>query len=75
MCTVAGGSGSNVSSNQSGVSIGCQSSPVSYVTAGSYTFTVPAGITSLQVVATGAGGGGGGLSGTSPGSSAAAAPS
>ena len=66
-CTVAGGSGSNVSSNQSGVSISCQSNPVSYVTAGTYTFTVPAGITSLRVVATGAGGGGGGLWGTYPG--------
>ena len=67
-CTVADGTGSNVTASQSGVSVSCQSNPMSYSTAGSYTFTVPEGITSLQIVATGAGGGGGGLWGTNAGS-------
>jgi hypothetical protein len=71
-CIVTGGAGTNVSANQSGVGVSCQSNPVSYSTAGSYTFTVPTGITSLQVVATGAGGGGGGLFGTNPGSAGGA---
>jgi hypothetical protein len=65
-CTVADGTGSSVTATQSGVSVSCQS--LSYSTAGSYTFIVPEGITSLQIVATGAGGGGGGLSGTNAGS-------
>src|SRR5579859_1364533 len=60
-CTVTGGTGSAISASQSGVSISCQRNPLSYVAAGSYTFTVPAGISTLQIVATGAGGGGGGL--------------
>ncbi len=64
-CTVADGSGSNVTAIQSAVSVNCQS--LSYSTAGSYTFTVPVGVTSLQIVATGAGGGGGGMWGTNAG--------
>jgi hypothetical protein len=67
-CTVTGGAGMNISADQSGVSVSCLSNPATYSTAGSYTFTVPAGITSLQIVATGAGGGGGGLWGTHAGS-------
>jgi len=54
---VTAGAGSNVSADESGVSVSRQSNPMTYSTAGSYTFTVPEGITSLQVVATGAGGG------------------
>jgi hypothetical protein len=68
ICTISSGSGSNVSANQSGISVNCITSSVSFTTAGSYSFTVPAGITSLQIVATGGGGGGGGLSGTYAGS-------
>jgi hypothetical protein len=67
-CTVADATGSNVIAGQSGVSVSCQSNSMSYSTAGSYTFTVPEGVTSLQIVATGAGGGGGGLWGTNAGS-------
>lgn len=44
-----------------------QAAPVSFTTPGSYSWTVPSGVTSLQIVATGAGGGGSGLSGTIPG--------
>lgn len=67
-CTVTGATGTNISANQSGVGVSCQSNPLSYSTAGSYTFTVPTGITSLQIVASGAGGGGGGLWGAHAGS-------
>jgi len=72
ICSVSSGSGSSVSTNQSGVSVNCVNNSVSFTTAGSYSFTVPAGITSLQIVATGAGGGGGGLSGTYAGSAGGA---
>jgi hypothetical protein len=67
-CAVTGGTGSNVTANQGGISVSCQSNPVTFNTAGSYTFTVPSGVTSVQVVATGAGGGGGGLWGLQAGS-------
>ncbi len=64
-CTVASGSGTQVTANVTGISVTCVQT--SFATAGSYTWTVPSGVSSIQIVATGGGGGGGGMSGTTPG--------
>jgi hypothetical protein len=71
-CAVANGSSPSVASNVTNVSVTCTVSTVSYTTPGTYNWTVPAGVTSVQIVATGGGGGGGGLSGTNPGQSGGA---
>jgi hypothetical protein len=60
-CGVSSGSGSSVTSNVSNISVSCVSTI--YSTPGSYTWTVPDGVTSIQVVVTGGGGGGGGPGG------------
>lgn len=64
-CLIGSGSGTNVTADVTGISVSC--SQTTYTTAGNYTWTVPEGVTSIQIVATGAGGGGGGISGSSPG--------
>jgi hypothetical protein len=72
LCTVAGGSGSAVSANIISVSLTCTASSFSFTTPGSYTWTVPAGVSSIQIVATGGGGGGGGMWGSGAGHSGGA---
>jgi hypothetical protein len=62
-CSVTKASGQSISSNVTDVAVACDPIIVSYTTAGSYSYTVPSGVTSLQIVATG-GGGGGGAGGT-----------
>jgi hypothetical protein len=60
-CTVSNASNTLVTANVTNIGINCVSSaPVSFTTPGSYTWTVPTGATSIQVLATGGGGGGGG---------------
>ena len=56
-CVVTNGSGQNVISAVTTVAINCVST--SFTSPGAYTFTVPAGVTSIQIVATGGGGAGG----------------
>jgi hypothetical protein len=58
-CLVGAGAGTNVTADVTGISVTC--SQTTFATSGSYTWTVPAGVTSIQVVATGGGGGGGGV--------------
>ncbi|MBW4050721.1 MAG: hypothetical protein HIU85_04545 [Proteobacteria bacterium] len=65
-CVVSGGAGATVAANVTTVSVACVDTLLT--TPGSYSWTVPAGIASINVVATGGGGGGGGMSGTSAGS-------
>jgi len=60
-CGVGNSSGTSVTSNVSSISVSCVAT--TYSTAGSYTWTVPEGVTSIQVVVSGGGGGGGGLGG------------
>jgi hypothetical protein len=56
-CSVTKGSGQSISSNVADVAVACY--PIaSYTTPNSYTYTVPTGVTSLKIVATGGGGGG-----------------
>jgi hypothetical protein len=57
-CTVTNGSGTVGAGNVTSIQVSCGSS--SFTTAGAGTWTVPAGVTSIQVVATGGGGGGAG---------------
>lgn len=59
-CTVTNGSGAQLASNVTNVNVACSFNAVSFTLPGTYTWTVPAGVTSVQVVATGGGGGGGG---------------
>jgi hypothetical protein len=66
-CTVTNGSGSQVATNITNVNVACSFNSVSFTLPGTYTWTVPAGVTSVQVVAAGGGGGGGGISGTHAG--------
>ncbi len=66
-CVVSSGAGSPVTADVTGVSVNCVANTVSFTTPGPYTWTVPPGITSVSVVATGGGGGGAGLAGTGPG--------
>jgi hypothetical protein len=56
-CTVSNGSGTVGAGNVSSIQVTCNS--YSFTTVGAGTWTVPAGVTSIQVVATGAGGAGG----------------
>jgi hypothetical protein len=59
-CTVTNGSGTVAGANVTNVVITC-SNTVSFSTAGGpYSWTVPAGVSSITIVATGGGGGGGG---------------
>ncbi len=58
LCTVTNGSGTVGSSDVTTVAVSCTSNVVNYTTSGSYSWTVPPGVTSIQVVATGGGGGG-----------------
>jgi hypothetical protein len=60
LCTVANGSGTVGNGDVSSVQVSCTSNVVSFTTVGAATWTVPAGVTSVQIVATGGGGGGGG---------------
>lgn len=69
-CTVSNGSGANLSADVTGVAVSCIDTQ--FTSTGSYTWTVPAGVTSIKVIATGGGGGGGGTSGTSAGSAGGA---
>jgi hypothetical protein len=62
LCTVANGSGTVSNSAVSSVQVSCMV-VVSFTTVGAATWTVPAGVTSIQIVATGGGGGGGGTGG------------
>jgi hypothetical protein len=67
LCTVTNGSGLAVTADVSNVSVSCTASTVRFTTPGSYTWTVPAGVSSIQIVATGGGGGGGGMWGVGAG--------
>jgi hypothetical protein len=67
LCTVTNGSGSAVTANITDVNLTCTASSFSFTTPGSYTWTVPAGVSSIQIVATGGGGGGGGMWGSGAG--------
>ncbi len=58
LCTVSHGSGTVSTSAVTSISISCGTNVVSFTTPGSATWTVPDGVTSLHIVATGAGGGG-----------------
>jgi hypothetical protein len=58
LCTVTNGSGTVGTSDVTTVAVSCGSNVVSYTSAGSYSWTVPDGVTTIQVVATGGGGGG-----------------
>jgi hypothetical protein len=62
-CLVSNAAGSSVVADVSNVGIDCVANTLSFTTPGSYTWTVPDGLTSISIVATGGGGGGGGLSG------------
>jgi RNase P/RNase MRP subunit p29 len=59
LCTLSDGSGSVATIDVTTVAVSCGSNVVSYTTSGPYSWTVPDGVTSIQVVATGGGGGGG----------------
>lgn len=61
LCAVSNAADPSVSSNITNVSVACSASIVSYTTPGSYSWTVPAGVTSMQVIAIGGGGGGSGI--------------
>jgi hypothetical protein len=72
VCVVANGSGSAITANVGTVSITCMANTQSFATPGSYTWTVPAGVTSVSIAATGGGGGGGGSLGMAAGASGGA---
>ena len=57
-CTIANGAGTMGTADVTNVTVGCGVKSDSFPTAGSYTWTVPVGVTSIQAVVTGAGGGG-----------------
>lgn len=65
ICTVSNGSGTVGTSDVTNVAVNCLT-VLSYTTPGSYTWTVPDGVTLIQIVATG-GGGGASLPGTGSG--------
>jgi hypothetical protein len=67
VCFVSSGSGSAVAADVTAVAVTCMNNAVSFTTPGSATWTVPAGTTSVQIVATGGGGGGSGMWGTHAG--------
>ncbi len=66
-CLVSNGAGSPVIAEVTNVGIDCVANTVSYTTPGTYSWTVPDGLTLISIVATGGGGGGGGLSGPNAG--------
>jgi hypothetical protein len=57
LCTVSNGSGTLAGSDVTNVDVVCSSGVISFATAGAATWTVPEGVTRLQVVARGGGGG------------------
>jgi hypothetical protein len=59
LCTVTNGSGTVGTSDVTTVAVTCTSNVINYITPGSYSWTVPDGVTTIEVVATGGGGGGG----------------
>jgi hypothetical protein len=63
ICLVSNGASSSITADVTNVGINCVPNTLSYTTPGTYAWTVPAGLTSISVVATGGGGGGGGMSG------------
>jgi hypothetical protein len=63
ICLVGNGASSSITADVTNVGINCVANTLSFTTPGSYTWTVPAGLTSISVVATGGGGGGGGITG------------
>jgi hypothetical protein len=65
-CAVNNGSGTVVASDVTTVAVSCVN-VVSYTTPGAYSLTVPDGMTSIQVVATGGGGGGNAADGSNRG--------
>lgn len=67
VCSVTNGTSAVAAQDVSSIQIICQLT-ISYTTAGAYTFTVPSGVTALQVIATG-GGGGSGSEGSFPATS------
>lgn len=67
VCFVSSGSGTGVVANVTAVAVSCMNSTVSFTAPGSDTWTVPAGVTAVQIVAIGGGGGGGGMWGTHDG--------
>jgi hypothetical protein len=66
-CLVSNGAGSSVAADVNNVGIDCVANTLSYTTPGSYTWTVPDGLSSIAIVTTGGGGGGGGISGSRAG--------
>jgi hypothetical protein len=62
-CLVSNGSGSPVIAAVTNLGIDCVPNTVSFTTPGTSTWTVPEGLTTISIVATGGGGGGGGMSG------------
>jgi hypothetical protein len=66
-CLVSNGAGSPVIAGVTNVGIDCVANTVGFTTPGTYTWTVPDGLTSISIVATGGGGGGGGMSGPNVG--------
>lgn len=57
LCTVSNGSGTLAGSDVTNVDVVCSSGVISFTTVGAATWTVPEGVTRLQVVARGGGGG------------------
>ena len=60
LCTVNNGSGTVAGSDVNSVQVTCGARVINFTAVGAATWTVPSGVTSIQVVATGGGGGGGG---------------
>jgi hypothetical protein len=60
VCTMTNATGPSVAANITNVGVVC-TTVMSYTTPGSYNWTVPVGVTSVQVVAIGGGGGGSGI--------------
>ncbi len=66
-CAVTNDTGSDVAMNISTVGVSCAANLVTFAVPGTYTWTVPAGVSAVQIVATGGGGGGGGTWGSHAG--------
>lgn len=60
LCTVGNGSGTVAGSDVNSVQVNCGAPVVNFTAVGATSWTVPDGVTSIQVVATAGGGGGGG---------------
>lgn len=61
-CTIFNANGTALADDISNVNVGCFAPTVTFDSPGTYTWTVPFGVSSIQIVATGGGGGGGGNS-------------